>query len=70
MCDQSKLLDAALSFVALIEITLKKEEREREREKNRKRKVSCVLVCLRLSHWFVAHTQRYIERMKVVIKKA
>jgi len=38
MCDQSKLLDAALSFVALIEITLKKEERESEREKNRKKK--------------------------------
>ena len=28
MCDQSKLLDAALSFVALIEITLKKKEKE------------------------------------------
>jgi hypothetical protein len=33
VCDQSKLLDAALSFVALIEITLKKEEREKKRKK-------------------------------------
>jgi hypothetical protein len=31
MRDQSKLLDAALSFVALIEIALKKEESERKK---------------------------------------
>lgn len=37
MCDQSKLLDAALSFVALIEITLKKAKREQERERESKR---------------------------------
>lgn len=38
MRDQSKLLDAALSFVALIEITLKKEEWERRGETERERK--------------------------------
>jgi hypothetical protein len=32
MRDQSKLLDAALSFVALIEITLKNEERKGEKK--------------------------------------
>jgi hypothetical protein len=42
MCDQSKLLDAALSFVALIEITLKKKERERKIEE----KKSVVRACM------------------------
>jgi hypothetical protein len=47
MCDQSKLLDAALSFVALIEITLKKEERERrgERKIEKKKCRACLYVC-------------------------
>jgi hypothetical protein len=48
VCDQSKLLDAALSFVALIEITVKKGrvERERERKSEEEKNLSCVLVCL------------------------
>ena len=33
----------------------------RERERKIEKKVSCVLVCLGLSHWFVAHTDRKNE---------
>jgi hypothetical protein len=71
MCDQSKLLDAALSFVALIEITLKKEGRERERERERKknRKKKC-RACLYVCDCHIGSSRAHIERMKVVIKKA
>jgi hypothetical protein len=51
MRDQSKLLDAALSFVALIEITLMKEERGRGRgEKIEKKSVvrACMFVTVTL----------------------
>lgn len=55
MCDQSKLLDAALSFVALIEITLKKEKREREGEKKIEKK-SVVRACMFVTVTLVRRT--------------
>ena len=55
MRDQSKLLDAALSFVALIEITLMKEERGRERGEKKEKK-SVVRACMFVTVTLVRRT--------------
>jgi hypothetical protein len=48
MRDQSKLLDAALSFVALIEIALKKEESERKKIEKKSVVRACMFVTVTL----------------------